>query len=179
MIVFDRQAPDEFGAVEALLDLSFGPGRTQKTAERLREGRMPADGLALVARDQSMPWGDRLVGTLTFWHVSAGPAVPALLLGPLAVHPDYRCRRLGGALVRRGLERARGLGHRAVLLVGDAPYYAQFGFTAALCRDLVLPGPVDRARFLGVELERGALDGATGLVRPAGRPLPAEIALAA
>ena len=38
----------------------------------------------------------------------------------------------------------------AILLVGDAPYYARFGFTHAPVADLHLPGPVDRARFLGL-----------------------------
>jgi len=35
--------------------------------------------------------------------------------------------------------------------------------------DLHLPGPVDRARFLGIELIPGALDGAEGLVAGCGR----------
>jgi predicted N-acetyltransferase YhbS len=60
------------------------------------------------------------------------------------------------------------LGHKAVLLVGDAPYYARFGFEAALAAGLDLPGPVDRSRFLGFEIEDGALNGASGLVRATG-----------
>jgi predicted N-acetyltransferase YhbS len=176
VIVFDRQSPADLPAVEDLLDRSFGAGRHLKTAQRLRDHRAPA--LALVARDDA-PWGERLVGTLTFWNVSAGPAAPALLLGPLAVDADYRCRRLGEALVRRGLDAARAQGHRAVLLVGDAAYYGRFGFTRDLTRGLVLPGPVDEARFLGLELEPGALRGAAGLVRPAGPALPAQLRLPA
>jgi predicted N-acetyltransferase YhbS len=34
--------------------------------------------------------------------------------------------------------------------------------------DLHLPGPVDRERFLGIELIPGALDGAEGLIAGAG-----------
>jgi predicted N-acetyltransferase YhbS len=176
MIVLDRQTPADVAAVEDLLDCSFGPDRLAKTAQRLRDHRTPA--LALVARDHG-PWGERLVGTLSFWRVLAGPVTPALLLGPLAVDEDYRCRRLGALLVRRGLEAAREAGHGAVLLVGDAPYYGRFGFTREPTRDLVMPGPVDEARFLGLELRPGALAGATGLVRPAGRTLPAGLLPAA
>ena len=55
-----------------------------------------------------------------------------------------------------------------VLLVGDAPYYARFGFAGALTTGLVLPGPVDRARFLGLELTPGALAGSKGLVTATG-----------
>ena len=63
---------------------------------------------------------------------------------------------------------ARVLGHDSILLVGDAPYYARFGFEVSHTRSLHLPGPVDRKRFLGLELTPGALDGAEGLVGAAG-----------
>lgn len=153
----DERAGDDL-ARERLLDASFGPARFEKTCERLREGRMAARGLALVARD-----GDALVGTLRFWHVEAGGA-PALLLGPLAVAQSHRDLGLGGALMRMGLERAGSLGHKAVMLVGDEPYYSRFGFARAPMQGLDLPGWYDPARFLGLELETGALAHAHGMV---------------
>jgi predicted N-acetyltransferase YhbS len=67
------------------------------------------------------------------------------------------------------LEEARRRGHAAIILVGDAPYYARFGFAGGVVADLHLPGPVERARFLGLELMPGALDGAEGLVAGCGR----------
>jgi predicted N-acetyltransferase YhbS len=54
-----------------------------------------------------------------------------------------------------------------VVLVGDEPYYRQFGFVPDLTRRMLLPGPVDRRRFLGLELTPGALAGASGLVQAA------------
>ena len=41
-------------------------------------------------------------------------------------------------------------------------------FDVAHTRSLHLPGPVERTRFLGLELTPGALDGAEGLVSAAG-----------
>jgi predicted N-acetyltransferase YhbS len=114
----------------------------------------------------------RVVGTARLWNVSAGRSRSALLLGPLAVHPDFRGRGLGGALMERSLTEAKRLGHRAILLVGDAPYYGRFGFSAELTRDLWLPGRYDADRFLALELQSGALAGADGLVSPTGRPQP-------
>jgi predicted N-acetyltransferase YhbS len=151
-------------ARDALLDACFGSNRHARPCQRLRDGRAPAEGLALSAvRD------GKLVGTLRLWHVSAGD-VPALLLGPLAV--DARCRRLGigAALMDRALAGARQRGHGAVILLGDAPYYARFGFTAARTAELSLPGPFERDRLLGLELRPGALAGALGLIAPAGTP---------
>ncbi len=153
----DERAGDDL-ARERLLDASFGPSRFEKTCERLREGREAARGLALVAKD-----GEALVGTLRFWHVEAGGA-PALLLGPLAVAQSHRELGLGGALMRMGLDRAESLGHKAVMLVGDEPYYSRFGFARAPMQGLDLPGWYDPARFLGLELETGALAQARGMV---------------
>lgn len=157
------EAPADVGARERLLDLCFGPRRRAKTSEKLRRGRLPAEGLALTAEDDG-----HLVGTVRLWHVDAGAGRPALLLGPLAVHPACQGSGLGSALMREAMARARALGHGAVLLVGDAPYYARFGFTPDAVKGLWLPGPYETGRFLAHEIEAGALDGASGLVTATG-----------
>jgi predicted N-acetyltransferase YhbS len=65
------------------------------------------------------------------------------------------------------------------LLVGDAPYYERFGFSAEKTGALAMPGPYEKHRLLALELVPGALDGAHGVIRPAGRRIkPARIAQA-
>jgi len=150
-------------ARENLLDLCFGEARHAKTCERLRQGRRPADGLSLVVEAEG-----RLVASVRLWHVTAGPGRPALMLGPIAVDPALQGLGIGAKLMRAALKRATALGHEAVLLVGDAPYYARFGFSAEGTERLWLPGPHERGRFLALELAAGALDGARGLVRATG-----------
>ena len=149
-------------AREALLDASFGDNRHLRTCQRLRDGQAPAEGLALSAVSQG-----RLVGTVRLWHVSAG-GVPALVLGPLAVDPPFRKLGIGRALVQRALAAAKARGHGAVLLLGDAPYYSRFGFSALKTGELRLPGPFEPDRLLGLELREGALDGAWGMIVPTG-----------
>jgi predicted N-acetyltransferase YhbS len=153
-------------AREALLDACFGANRHMRTCQRLRERRAPAEGLALSALAHG-----RLVGTVRLWHVSAG-GIPALMLGPLAV--DHTCRQLGvgAALMDHALAAATARGHRAVLLLGDAPYYARFGFSADRTGELSLPGPFERDRLLGLELSERALDGASGMIVPTGASMP-------
>lgn len=150
---------------ETLLDRAFGKTRRRKTSERLREGRSPAEGLAFAAVDAK----GKLIGTIRLWNVIAGSAGPALLLGPLAVDCRHQKKGVGAALMRHALAQASVLGHSSVLLVGDAPYYGRFGFTITAAHGLHLPGPVERTRFLGLELTPGALDGAEGLVMACGR----------
>jgi predicted N-acetyltransferase YhbS len=121
----------------------------------------------LVAADHH-----QLVGTVRLWNVAAGPGCEALLLGPLAVHSAYRNRGIGTALMRRAIGRARLAGHGAILLVGDAPYYGRFGFSAALTGELWMPGRHDRDRLLALELKPGALAGARGLIGATGMAAP-------
>lgn len=149
-------------AIEGILDATFGASRFTKTVNKLRNNRLPVDGLALVAEQD----GD-VVGTIRYWHIAAGQ-VDALLLGPVAVHPDLQGHGLGAKLINVSIARAIGRNHRAILLVGDAPYYNQFGFARDLTRNLELPGPVDYNRFLGLELTHGALKLARGLVTGTG-----------
>ena len=104
------------------------------------------------------------------WHVSAG-GIPALMLGPLAVGDTCRKLGVGAALMDHALAAAKARGHRAVILLGDAPYYGRFGFSSAKTGELSLPGAFARDRLLGLELFEGALDGAWGMIVPTGRSL--------
>lgn len=147
--------------IEALLAASFGPGRYAKSAWRLREGVDPERTLSFVAIEDGV-----LRGSVRFWPVFVGP-LPALLLGPLAVESAERGRGIGIALMSRGIEEARRLGHRAIVLVGDLPYYSRVGFTALPHKSIAFPGPVDSTRVLGLALVDGALDGLSGPLRRA------------
>jgi len=149
---------------EALLDVCFGENRHQRTCQRLRDGRTPAAGLAFAAMREG-----RLVGTVRLWHVNAGGR-PALVLGPLAVDPACRDLGIGAALMHEALAAARARRHAAVILLGDAPYYARFGFSAAKVSELSLPGAFERERLLGLELTESGLDGARGMIVPTGMP---------
>jgi predicted N-acetyltransferase YhbS len=155
-------------ARETLLDACFGDKRHMRTCQRLRDGRAPAEGLALSAVRQG-----RVIGSVRLWHVSAG-GIPALMLGPLAVEVSSRQFGVGAALMDHAIAAAKARGHRAVILLGDAPYYARFGFSAARTGQLTLPGTFERDRLLGLELADGALDGAWGMIAATGAPLKSK-----
>jgi predicted N-acetyltransferase YhbS len=157
-------------AREALLDRAMGFGRKRKSSEKLRRGRLPAEGLAFAARDA---FGN-LIGTVRLWNVVSGNGVAALLLGPLAVAPEHKGAGVGSALMRHALEEAARLEHGAVLLVGDAEYYARFGFSVEKTGDLSMPGPFEKARFLGLALKAGVLDGMAGTLVASGRKMKLE-----
>jgi hypothetical protein len=166
MITIRHERASDIAAREALLDVAYGPARFEKPSERLRAGRVPADFLALVAVARG-----RVVGTVRLWPIAAGGRA-ALLLGPLAVHPDWRSRGIGAALVARALHDAAARGHAAVLLVGDAGYYGRFGFSAQKTGALRLSGRYEQHRLLARELVPGTLDAAAGMLTARGAKLP-------
>jgi len=166
MVTIRQERPVDEKAREALLDRAYGNQRHGKPSAKLRNGRLPAQGLALVAVERG-----RVIGTVRLWHVQAGSQA-ALLLGPLAVDPTEQRRGIGAALMRRAIEVARSHGHAAVLLVGDAAYYSRFGFSADKTGGLSLSRRVDPARLLALELEPDALADAGGRIMAAGPRIP-------
>ncbi len=157
MITLARETGQDRWEVEALFDLCFAPGREALSSYRLRDGVAPVAELCLVAREDGV-----LIGAIRYWPVRVG-AGRALLLGPIAVHPTHQGEGLGGWLIDESLKRARKLGWKRVLLVGDAPYYGRFGF--ARLRGVEMPPPTNPARVLGLALEPGAWEGIAGAVR--------------
>jgi predicted N-acetyltransferase YhbS len=164
MIITNEQ-PGDSAEIETLLDLAFGPDRAGKTVYRLRAGVDPVAELGSVIREDGI-----LKGSLRFWPIALGEGrAPALLLGPVAVAPEDRGKGYARALIWNGLAVAARLGYRGVFLVGDEPYYRQFGFQRPLAAPFELPGPVDPERFLALELAPGALAGLHGAVNRAER----------
>jgi predicted N-acetyltransferase YhbS len=154
--------PERKEDVQALSDLAaraFGPGRFARTAHRVRESTAVVEGLSHTA------WvGEDLAGSIRFAAIQIGERSGALLLGPLMVAPKWAGKGCGRALIENGLELAKAQGYALVLLVGDLPYYERFGFKRVLPGQITLPGPVDPARLLSVDLKPGALQDCEGQV---------------
>ena len=162
MYSLKAEKPEDFWEVEALFDLCFAPGREALSSYRLRDGVAWVDELSLVARDGQ----GILAGAIRYWPVRIETA-PALLLGPIAVHPTRQGEGLGGVLIRDSLALARDhpLSGNRVMLVGDAPYYGRFGFRRL--ENVLMPPPTNPARLLGRALAPDAWRDVAGKVRPA------------
>jgi predicted N-acetyltransferase YhbS len=167
VVTIRNEKTSDVSAREALLNEAFGEERFRKSSERLREGQIAAAGLSFIATEHR-----RVIGTARMWAIDVGNGARALLLGPVAVACDMQRRGIGAALVRRAIRDARKLGYAAVLLIGDAPYYGRFGFSAAKTGALAMPGPYEAHRLLALELTPGALDGAHGTIAAAGTAEP-------
>src|SRR5699024_9079217 len=157
-----RERPEDGPEVEWLLDLAFAPGRTALSSYRLREGVPPVARLCTVVRDDA----EALAGCIRYWPGRIGETgAPALLLGPIAVHPTRQGEGIGALLIRETLADAAMLGWKRVVLVGDVPYYARFGFSRDHMRQIDFPAPNNPDRLLGKTLAPDAFDGCTGMIR--------------
>ena len=113
--ILDAEAPSDAAAIETLLDLAFGLDRLIKTSYRLREGNHAVQGLSFVARDRELG----IVGTVRFWPVKIGRCgIDALLLGPLAVHPERQNIGIGRVVLN--------VHHPTDVVAGWALGYAYF-----------------------------------------------------
>lgn len=162
MLCISAIKKNDISSIESLLDRSFGVGRREKTAYRLRDGVGAVGELSFVGRIDNV-----LKASLQFWPVlirNRDRAVSALFLGPIAVDEGCRGQGVGLGLMEHGLKAAKKLGAERVILVGDEVYYQKVGFSRALGVGLEMPGPVDKHRLLAQELVPGAMDGVTGMI---------------
>ena len=154
------QSAQDYPALLLLNEETFGSGRFARTAYRVREGAKTEPALNLCA-----VLTKSIIGAVNFTPVEIGGVSGALLLGPLIIDKAHSNQGHGLRLILEGIERARFLGYKLIILVGDLPYYARAGFAVAPQGQIELPGPVDPGRLLYVELVPGALKAYRGLVR--------------
>jgi predicted N-acetyltransferase YhbS len=161
-IITRAAVPHDLPAIIALQAHVFGPGRFTRSAYRVREGRGLMSRFCRVADRNG-----RLIASLRMTEVSIGGVTGAVLLGPLAVDPEFRGQGYGRKLAAEVMHDMKAAGVAVVVLVGDEPYYGRFGFKPVPPGSIVFPGPVNPARTLAAELKPGALAHYRGLVTAA------------
>jgi putative acetyltransferase len=162
MIEIRPESPADVPAVFRVHQLAFGQDAEPRLVDALRGSSAFLPELSLLALD-----GSEVVGHVLFTRVvvrDGGEAHEALALAPMAVLPSHQNRGIGSALVRRGLEEARALGHRVVIVVGHPGYYPRFGFVPAKPLGIRAPFEVPDEAFFALELQPGALRGVAGVV---------------
>ena len=156
----ERELPLHVNTIEQLHRDAFGPGRFARTAFRVREGVDPVPSLSYVALSHG-----HMAGSVRLSPITIG-ACNALLLGPLAVHPDFKKKGAGQLLMEKAIEEAKALDYCAILLVGDFDYYSRFGFVQVPAGQITMPGPVDPQRLLILPFAPDSAKTCQGLVKP-------------
>ncbi|PBC00920.1 N-acetyltransferase [Mesorhizobium sp. WSM3860] len=167
------ETPAHDAEIEAINDEAFGPGRFVLAAYKIREAGGHDRSMSFVAvKDETV------IASVRMTRVAAG-AGRAMMLGPLAVRPDFKNLGIGRRLVAIALEAAAKAGAPAVMLVGDEPYYGPLGFKRFPRGQITMPRPVDLDRLLHHEIRPGAVARFVGEVCHADTARVADLAQAA
>lgn len=154
------EEPHDRQAVRKINEAAFGGPAEANLVEALHR-----DGAAVVALVAGRD--GEVVGHILFSPVSVEPATRKRVVGlaPMAVAPDFQRLGIGTQLVREGLDRCRGAGAEAVVVLGHAEYYPRFGFRPAANFGLRCEYDVPPEVFMALELVPDSLRDVSGLVK--------------
>lgn len=154
-----REGAGDHVAVHALHVAAFGSSLEADLVDALRPAASPL--VSLVADASGLVTGHILFSPVV---LPGHDGLRLMGLGPMAVLPARQRAGIGSALVRAGLEACRDIGAGAIVVLGHPRFYPRFGFAPAARLGLRCAYDAPEDAFMVVELERGHLDGATGIV---------------
>lgn len=157
-VTYMPEAPAHDLEIDEINAEAFGPGRFTRAAYKIREGGPHDRSLSFVAMHDG-----QVIASVRMTPIAAG-AGRAQMLGPLAVRPDFKNMGIGRKLVAMALAAADKSRERAVILVGDEPYYGPLGFARIPRGQIEMPRPVDLNRLLAHEIVPGAVAELSGEV---------------
>lgn len=157
-----QETAQDFNAVFELNKLAFGQENEPKLVELLRKSIAFIPELSLVAWFQN-----QIVGHILFTKikiVNNENDTESLALAPMAVLPEFRQKGIGGQLVNSGIEEAKELGYKSIIVLGHEHYYPKFGFEPAEKWNIKSPYDVPVNVFMALELTPNGLENTSGLV---------------
>ena len=124
-----------------------------------------------------------IVGSIHFtraWVVDpSGGEIPVIHLGPVSISPELHRQGLGRRLITHAIDRARALGHRAIVLGGFTYHYHPYGFVGTKKWGITMPDGKFYTGIMALPLYDGALDGVSGALKLSEALYPDESGLEA
>jgi putative acetyltransferase len=147
--------PEGPGDLRAIRDVNLAAFPTAEEADlvdALRGSDAWIEGLSIVTEDAD----GAVVGhaLLSRCHIDGAPA---LALAPCAVLPSVQRSGAGSAAIHAGLDAARAMGEKVVVVVGHAAYYPRFGFTPASTFGIRVSFEVPDEAVMALALDPGAV----------------------
>lgn len=147
---------------EAFKDITYSDHKEHLLVKRLRKSDAFIDQLSLLAEGDG-----NILGHIMFTRIvikNEKNEHQSLALAPVSVLPAYQGQGLGSSLIKEGLELAKNLGFKSVVVLGDNKYYSRFGFKPASKWGIRAPFEVVDEYFMALELGYGELEGVEGTV---------------
>lgn len=158
-----QENKEDFHAVFEVNQLAFRQDNEAHLVELLRHSNAFIPELSLVAT-----LDEKIVGHILFTKIKIvnddKNETESLALAPMAVIPELQYKGIGGALIKHGLDKARALQYKSVVVLGHEHYYPKFGFMPTVKWNIRSPYDVPANVFMALELVPDGLKNISGTV---------------
>jgi putative acetyltransferase len=162
MITLRKETKKDFPEISKVNDIAFGRKAESRLIEQLRKKDEFVAELSIVAEVN-----EQLAGHILFTPIkieSATESYTTLCLAPMSVLPEFQQKSIGKLLVIQGLQAAKDLGFKSVVVLGHPSFYPKFGFKPASKWEIKSPFPAPDEAFMAIELLPNSLKDIHGKV---------------
>jgi len=168
-ILIRQSMPGDFESIRQVVAEAFKDAEMSDQNEYVLVGRLRVSDayipeLSIVSEDET----GQIVGHILLTRISiidGANTEESLALAPVSVLPSNQKQGIGSRLIRTALAKAKELGYRSVIVLGHPDFYPRFGFRKASEWGIRPPFDVPDNAFIAMELQEGALDHVSGVVR--------------
>lgn len=144
-LVFRQSNESDAAAISDLALAAFGDVEGPEISALIRD--LLADSAAKPMLSLVAIVDEKLVGHVLFTNAvieQSSQSVSAAILAPLAVHPEFQNRGIGGQLIAEGIVGMKALGVDLVFVLGYPGYYTRYGFSPAGVLGYQAPYPIPK-----------------------------------
>jgi putative acetyltransferase len=161
-IVIEAETEGDYEQITKLHTVAFSRDGEARLVEKLRKTSIYIPELSLVAK-----YRNTIIGHILFYPIKINTRrkkCNSLALAPISVIPRFQNGKVGSRLISEGLEKAKKLGFKSVIVVGHSEYYPRFGFEKASKYGISAPFDVPDNAFFAIELEKDGLKNCSGTI---------------
>lgn len=158
-----QEKKDDYDAVFEVNKFAFEQDDEARLIEMLRQSDAFIPELSLVAT-----FDEKIIGHILFTKIkiiNEEVETESLALAPMAVRPEFQRKGIGRQLIKHGLDKAREMQNKSIIVLGHEHYYPKFGFVPADKWNIKSPYDVPTNFFMALELVTDGLKGVNGLVK--------------
>jgi putative acetyltransferase len=161
-ITIEAETEGDYEQITRLHTIAFNGDGEARLVEKLRKTPTYIPELSLVAK-----YRNAIIGHILFYPIkikTCRKKCRSLALAPVSVIPSFQNRKVGSRLIMEGLEKAKKLGFKSVIVVGHPEYYPKFGFEKASKYGISAPFDVPDTCLFAIELEKDGLKNCSGTI---------------